>query len=109
MNNRGRFQAQGQHLEESESWAQEEPLYSDQAKSKLLNLKEKLSSPERKKREKAFTQCQVAITRACENGGILVDGNRPYIKSYPGNDKERVDVEVWKGKAFLRRNDDATC
>jgi len=108
MNNRGRFQAQGKkNLEESESWAQEEPLYLDQAKVKLTSLKEKLSLSERKKREKAFIQCESFIIRASENGGVSVV-DKAIMKSFPGNNQERVDIEVWKGKAFLKRNDETS-
>ena len=107
MKNRGRFQAQGQHLEESEAWAQDEPLYSDQAKIKLTVLKEKLSPFERKKREKAFEKCEDFIVDACKIGGIVII-DKPVIKTYPGRSKERVDIEVIKGEAFLKK-DEETC
>jgi TolB-like protein len=107
MKNRGRFQAQGQYLEESENWAQDEPLYSKQAKIKLAVLNGKLSSSERNRREQAFKKCEDFIVNACRSGGIqIVD--KPVIKSYPGKSRERVDIEVIKGEAFLKR-DEETC
>ncbi|GAB2600083.1 hypothetical protein GCM10027190_55090 [Spirosoma areae] len=54
MNNRGRFQAQGDNLEESEAWAQDEPLYSVEARVKLMNLKEKLSPREKSQNKSVY-------------------------------------------------------
>ena len=107
MDHRGRLQAQGKNLEESESWSQPDPLYSNEAKFKLTALEERLSSAERKKRQKAFSQCKAFIVRACEAGDILVI-DKALRKSFPGTNMERVDIEVLKGKAFLRK-DDGTC
>ena len=105
MENRGRFQAQGRKLEESESWAQTEPLYLDQGNALLMNLKEKIPPFERNKREKAFLACEEFMQRASQNGGIeIVD--KPVRKSFIRNETERVDLEVLKGKAFLMRNED---
>ena len=104
MNHRGRFQAQGKHLEESEPWAQDEPLYIDQAQSKLTCLQEKISPHERRKRKNAFVQCESFIIRASENGGITII-DKPLRKSFPGNSTERVDLEVLKGKAFLKKDE----
>lgn len=111
MENRGRFQAQGrklargQELEESESWAQTEPLYLDQGNALLMNLQEKIPPFERNKRKKAFAECKKFIERASRNGGIeIID--RPVRKSFLRNETERVDLEVLKGKAFLMRDED---
>ncbi len=105
MENRGRFQAQGRKLEESESWAQTEPLYLDQSNALLMGLKEKIPPFERIKREKAFAACEEFMQRASQNGGIEIVGT-PVRKSFIRNETERVDLEVLKGKAFLMRNED---
>ncbi|QJD78671.1 hypothetical protein [Spirosoma rhododendri] len=100
MNHRGRFQAQGRKLEESEAWAQPAPLYLQQGKSLLSNLKEKIPLFELRKRAEAFQTCEQFIERASQNGGInIVD--KPLRKSFPRNETERVDLEVLKGNAFL--------
>lgn len=106
MNHRGRFQAQGKNLEESEAWAQNEPIYIDEAKSKLLHLKGKLIPHERRRRENAFHECEIFITKASESGGVIVV-DKPLRKSFPGNNIERVDVEVLKGSAFLKKDENA--
>lgn len=107
MDHRGRLQAQGKNLEESEAWSQPDPLYADEAKFKLIALEERLSFAERKKRQKAFSKCNAFIVRACRAGGISVI-DKALRKSFPGDNMERVDIEVLKGKAFLRGND-GTC
>lgn len=106
MENRGRFQAQGWKLEESESWAQPEPLYLDQGIILLMALKGKIPPVERKKREKAFLACEEFMRRASLNGGITIFG-KPVRKSFIRNETERVDLEVLKGKAFLMRYEDS--
>lgn len=104
MENRGRFQAQGKKLEESEPWAQSDPLYIDQGLSLLTRLKEKIPPFERIKREKAFFECHKFIERASLNGGIVVI-DKPMRKSFLKNETERVDLEVLKGKAFLAKDE----
>ncbi|MEM0992399.1 MAG: hypothetical protein AAGI49_05145 [Bacteroidota bacterium] len=47
---RGRWQAQGGGLEESESWAQDEPLSKEDGQRLLNQLKEKLSKQDLKDR-----------------------------------------------------------
>lgn len=106
MDNRGRFQAQGRRLEESEAWAQTKPLYLDEGLILLANLSKKIPPFERTKRAKAFLECQKFIERASENGGITIV-DKPVRKSFLRNETERVDLEVLKGKAFLRRHEDA--
>ncbi len=54
MNHRGRFQAQGHRLEESESWAKPDPLYIDEGKTLLTNLEQKIPAFESRKRKAAF-------------------------------------------------------
>lgn len=102
MNHRGRIQAQGESLEESESWAQNIALLHADGIGLLADLKNKISEKERLIRERAFKQCRECIDTASRNNGINVDDmGKPFIKSFPKNYKERVDLEVRKGIAFV--------
>lgn len=96
MENRGRFQAQGKILEESESWAQDNAMYHCEGKILITNLKKKLSRRELETRKLAFKQCEDYVDRANKNGGV----SGFFTKSFPKNYKERVDLEVHKGIAF---------
>lgn len=96
MPNRGRFQAQGQTLEKSESWAKEDPLYYCEAKILILNLKNQLTRRELKIRERGFKECEKFIEVANRNGGLIGF----HSKCFPKNFKERVDLEVHLGIAF---------
>ena len=96
MENRGRFQAQGRILEESESWAQDNIMHYCEGKILITNLKTKLSPKDLKIRIPAFKLCEDYIDRANKNGGV----RGFFSKSFPKNYKERVDLEVHKGVAF---------
>lgn len=102
MDHRGRFQAQGKKLEESEAWAQESPLNIVVGRAKLETLKTKLDEKDRKLRLPAFVECRSFIDRANRNGGINVGAmGKPLLKSFPKNQVERVDLEVQRGIAFI--------
>ena len=104
MNHRGRFQAQGEYIEESEAWAQKIPLFHSVAIQLLDKLKNKISTSEKEKRVIAFEKCQEFIDRASNNGGVNVKHmGQPLIKSFPKKFKERVDLEVNKGIAFIKK------
>jgi hypothetical protein len=93
---RGRIQAQGENLEESVTWAQDEPLSKKDGLKLLELLKSKLSKKELKDREKQFKQAE----RFIEN---VQDGaNAPSTISFKNlkTKKERIDIEVWCGTAF---------
>lgn len=95
---RGRFQAQGDGLEESESWSQDEPLSKNDALKLLDKLNGRLSEKELKKREKAFRSASDYIKNA--QGGI----DAVKKKSFYDDKKKRsirVDVEILGGKAFV--------
>lgn len=95
---RGRFQAQGDGLEESESWSQDEPLTKSAALRLLSRLKAKLSGKERARREKAFEKAEHYIRNA-EDG---IDS--PLKKSFYDDKRNRsirVDIEILAGKAFV--------
>ena len=88
--NRGRIQAQGDGLEESESWHQEEPLSKKDGLSLLDRLRNKLSPKDRKLREKQFDDAERFI-RGAEGG---VDAPiRQTFQNYKTKDT-RVDIEV---------------
>ena len=97
MKNRGRIQAQGEKLEASEAWSQEEPLTKNEGLVKLDSLKNKIPKKEAKIREKAFKKAK----RFIENGPYQVV-DRKISKTYmvPNTEHERVDIEIQKGTAF---------
>jgi len=105
MDHRGRFQAQGANLEESEAWAQMEPLLFIDGKEKLSNLENKISHSERIVRKKAFDDCHNFIAKASKNGGINVGVMGILKKSFPKSQRERVDLEVLKGIAFVLKDE----
>lgn len=109
MQHRGRFQAQGEKLEESEKWTQELPLLYVDGTKLLGNLEKKLSPKELKIRQKGLAQCKQVMLNASKNGGIRVaDMGKIFIQSYPKNQKERIDLEVHLGIAFVTKSDDKT-
>ena len=98
MENRGRIQAQGDKLEESESWAQKKPLTKKEGLELLEKLKEKIPKKETKIRERAFKKAK----RFIENGPYQVV-DKIISKTYmvPDTEHERVDIEIQKGTAFI--------
>jgi len=102
MNHRGRFQAQGDTLEESEPWAQNTPLKIADGRQKSGDLKDKIPVRKQFIRRKAFLECRKFIDMAYKNGGINVeDIGKPLKKSFVKNQLERVDIEIHKGHAFV--------
>jgi len=103
MNHRGRIQAQGEKLEESESWAQNEPLTKTEGLNMLQRLMNKLSKNDKDKRQKAYKNAVKYIETAAENGGISATVSKSfYAKDTP---KERIDIEVRQGIAFVPDED----
>ena len=100
MDHRGRFQAQGKKLEESENWAQILELKYIDGENLLNALENKLCDRDRNMRIVGFKKCRECIKEASKNNGIRVI-NKPFIKSFPKNALERVDLEVHKGTAFV--------
>ena len=100
MNNRGRIQAQGENLEASEAWSQNEPLTKDEGLKKLDNLKNKITKKEAKIRQKAFKKA----SRFIENGPQQVV-DRIISKTFmvSNTEHERVDIEIQKGTAFTNK------
>jgi hypothetical protein len=100
LNHRGRIQAQGGGLEESESWAMSVPITVDEALELLESLKNKLSSKELKVREKEFDKARAFIVQAGENGGVDAQVSKTF--KVKGTKDLRVDIEVIKGRAFVK-------
>lgn len=95
---RGRFQAQGDGLEESETWSQDEPLTKDDALNLLAKLRKKLTSKEFEKRKRSFKKVEQYV-KSAEDG---IDAVKK--KSFYDDKKQRhirVDVEILGGKAFV--------
>jgi len=98
MEHRGRIQVQGDKIEESESWAKNEPLSKEEGVMMLENLKNKIPKNEAKIREEAF----IKASKFIKNGPYQVV-TKPITKSYkvPDTEHERVDIEIQKGIAFI--------
>lgn len=94
---RGRIQAQGGGVEESEPWASYDIPYKSDGYIMVEDLKVKLSNGALKQRRQAFDKVEKFIDRAPACGWDVS------TQSYPGcppNRDVRVDVEIKKGKAF---------
>lgn len=101
---RGRFQAQGGGVEESEAWSQQSPLTRTKALSLLQRLIQKLLPKDYAKRKQAFEKAENFVNNASENGGIFAVIKKTF--KVKGSKDERVDIEVLGGKAFVK--DDET-
>lgn len=94
---RGRFQAQGNGLEASETWAQDEPLSKADGFELLSRLKSGIPKKESLKRKKQFAKARQFIDQT--EGGI----DAPFKKSFRNllYRSVRVDIEIWSGRAFI--------
>lgn len=95
---RGRIQAQGDGLEASESWAQDEPLTARDGRNLLRKLKGKIPRSEAKKRAAEFKKAEDLINRAEKSGGIHAHYGKSFRKL---GTSVRVDIEVLGGTAFV--------
>lgn len=98
MQHRGRIQAQGENLEASESWSQNEPPTKSWGIKLLDELKKKIPKKEAEIRKKAFDKAAHFIQQ-----GPHQAVNAPIMRSFAvkGTQKERVDIEIQKGEAFI--------
>lgn len=98
MDHRGRFQAQGGGLEESEPWTQEEPLQASTGHLLLCRLEDKIPAREAELRRDSFQKAHRFIDSAAASGGV-----GPCKKTFlvRGSRDQRVDVEVQSGLAFI--------
>lgn len=93
---RGRIQAQGEDLEESVTWSQDEPLSKKDGLELLESLKSKLSKHDLEVREKEFAKAKRFIQNV--QGGEDTPSSQSFLNRK--TKKERVDIEVWSGTAF---------
>jgi len=70
LEHRGRLQAQGGGVEESENWAQTKPLSVKNALELLRRLIAKLSLKDYERRKREFGKAEQFIVGVGENGGI---------------------------------------
>ncbi|PID89625.1 MAG: hypothetical protein CSA05_00050 [Bacteroidia bacterium] len=103
MKHRGKIQAQGEKLEKSESWVQEKPPTKTDGLNMLQKLMNKLSKKDQKIREKASKNAAKWIENAAKTNGIDAPANVTFRAE--GYVKERIDIEVKKGKAFIENKD----
>ncbi|WP_226565055.1 hypothetical protein [Shewanella chilikensis] len=96
---RGRIQAQGDGLEESESWNENTPLTHAEGLEKKADLKNKLPRRELNVRADAFNKARTFIDRARDAGGVTAEVSKTYMVK--GESQKRVDIEVRAGKAFI--------
>lgn len=101
MAHRGRFQAQGQKLEESEAWTQKLGLVLKDSIILIANLESKLSKKDRNIRKNAFEKTKKFVKKAKLHGGISVVGTKNFSKTFLVKGKERVDIEIHQGEAFI--------
>lgn len=95
--NRGRIQAQGLGLEESEAWAQANvPLKSD-GYNMITRLKGKLTEKELRIRQKPFDKVARLVANAPIKGYDIFQQS---FSPCPPIKDARVDVEVKAGRAF---------
>ena len=102
MKHRGRIQAQGEKLEASESWSQDEPLTESEGIRLLEKLKNKIPKKEAEIRKVAFKKAEKYIQTASENGGLNAQSFATF--NVKGCSKERIDIEVREGIAFVSDN-----
>ena len=102
MKHRGRIQAQGKNLEESESWSQDKPLTKDKGLEILEKLENKLPKKEAKKRIGLFQKAKKYIEQALKNGGLFARASTNI--HFKQNKRERIDIEVHEGCAFVENN-----
>lgn len=102
---RGRIQAQGGGIEESESWAQDEPLKISKARLLFQRLIAKLSRKDYEKRRKAFEKAKEFTENISRNGSMFAVKKESFrVKGENGSEGERVDIEILGGEAFVKDN-----
>jgi len=99
MLHRGRIQAQGEDLEESESWAADTPPTWQEGIEMINKLEDKISKKEAELRKEAFEKARNFVVKAGENGGVNAVVQKTLVVK--DTKEERVDIEVRKGKAFI--------
>lgn len=101
MRNRGRFQAQGVRLEESESWAKNTDINVQEGLDLINILEQKLPIADSRLRVIAFGKAKQYVANAGKMNGV----DAPVSKSYrvKQTKSERVDIEIIVGRAFIKK------
>lgn len=95
--NRGRFQAQGAGVEESESWCLESPPTKSNGHTMVEALKGKLNHKALRQRKVPFNKAKRFVeTAPCVGWDVSVQSYAPC----PPYKDVRVDIEIIKGRAF---------
>lgn len=94
----GRFQAQGEKLEESEAWAVPIPPSTEEGGSMLLKLESKLESRDAKLRKDAFAEAKSFIYKSYNAGGVNAEMTKSFMVR--STRRERVEVEILNIKTF---------
>jgi len=103
MLHRGRIQAQGKNIDQSEAWLQENSPTEKEGVEMIERLKAKIPKQEAKLREQAFEKAEKFIKRASQSNGIDAPANITF--RVEGSKQERIDIEIKKGKAFIKNHD----
>lgn len=94
---RGRIQAQGEGVEKSVSWSQDEPLTKEEGLSLLERLIKMLTRKEYEVREKPLEEAKRYIQQ--------VEGGADAIKKKSFRNRKskdaRIDIEILSGTAFV--------
>ena len=97
MGHRGRIQAQGEKLEASEAWSQNEPVTKKKGIEMLDKLKNKIPKKEAKIRERAFKKALHFIQNRAYQ---LIDKIISKTYMVADTEHERVDIVIKKVAAF---------
>jgi hypothetical protein len=98
MDHRGRFQAQGGSLQESEPWDEDQALRALKAHHLLEGLRLKIRPGEAEHRQEPFLKAHRFIDSAATSGGVGFC-KKSYVAR--GSRDRRVDIEVQSGLAFV--------
>lgn len=101
MTNRGRFQAQGNGVEKSATWATNNDFYKDEGIERVDDLQAQLTAIEYNERNIALQKARNFVNFAPAEGHF-----GQLKKSFHNNIQQRrirVDLEINAGAAFLTR------
>lgn len=76
-----------------------DPLPVAEGINKSYALERRLSATEAALRSQAFESARAFMRRAHANGGVGAGTSKSY--PVPNDSSRRVDIEVWKGMAFV--------
>jgi len=98
--NRGRFQAQGDRLEKSRPWAQEDVPTKSDGHTFLDELKERLTPAEFAVRASCFEKAKKWVDNSPQRGHNIVSPIKSSFPPSPPIRSIRVDGELYSGFAF---------